>query len=138
MIHFVRDLAQYVADGARTVDALTSRLGKVQPEGDDSAVLIASSDPRLTQVRIARRPDGSPFTIRLALARALPLAELKSAFGAYKTLEHSDPDMPWPLIFTDVVRGPFADVSLTVEVPGPLEQLDQRGVSSITLRIDPH
>jgi hypothetical protein len=138
MIHFVRDLAQLVTHRAQTVDALTARLGTVLPEGDSPAVLIAPSDPRLRQVRIARLPDGSPFTIGLTFAHAMPLGELTAAFGPYKTLERSDPDMPWPVIFPDIVRGKIADVSLTVQVEGPLGQLDQRDVAGVTLRIDQH
>src|SRR5262245_404237 len=92
MIHFVRDLAQFVSHTPQTVDALTARLGKLLPEGDDPAVLVAPSDPRLRQIRIERRPDGTPLSIGLALAQPLPVAELKAAFGAYKTAARSDPD----------------------------------------------
>jgi hypothetical protein len=138
MIHFVRDLAQLVTHSPQTVDALTAQLGTLLPEADSPAVLIAASDPRLRQVRIARLPDGSPFTIGLTFAHAMPLGAFTAAFGPYKTLARSDPDMPWPVIFPDIVRGKVADVSLTAQVDGPLGQLDQRDIAGVTLRIDQH
>ena len=136
MIDLVRDLAQFVTRSARSVDELTAHLGTAQPS-DDPAVHIAPSDPRLRAVRIARYPDGSPFTIALELGHPLAIADLKAAFGAYQTQERSEPGMPWPLLFHNAVRGAAARVSLLVEVAGPLAQLDHGVAATVTLRIDP-
>lgn len=136
MIQLVRDLAKYVTHSARTVDELTTRLGKVEPS-DDAAVHIHPSDALLQGVRIARYPDGTPFTVGLTFVRPIPIAELKVAFGAYKTLMPSDPDMPWPLLFPNVAQGSFGSVALLVQVAGRLAQLDHRDVATVTLRIDP-
>jgi hypothetical protein len=136
MIDLVRDLAQFVTRSPRSIDELTAHLGTVQP-ADDPAVHIAPSDARLRGVRIARYPDGTPFTIALDLAQPIAVADLKAAFGAYQTQERSEPGMPWPLLFHDAVRGSASRVSLLIEVAGPLAQLDSRDASAITLRIDP-
>lgn len=136
MIHLVRELAKYVTHSARTVDELTTRLGKVEPS-DDGAAHVHPSDALLQGVRIDRYPDGTPFTIDLTFVRPIPIAELKVAFGAYKTLMPSDPFMPWPLIFFKVAQGSFGSVSLLVDVAGRLAQLDHGDVATVTLRIDP-
>ena len=136
MIDLVRDLAQFVTQRARTVDELTAHLGTAEP-ASDAAIHIAPSDARLRGVRIARYPDGTPFTIALELARPIGVAELTAAFGAYQTQERSEPGMPWPLLFHDAVRGTAARVSLLVEVAGPVAELDRHDASTVTLRIDP-
>jgi hypothetical protein len=136
MIDLVRDLAQFVTQRARSIDELTAHLGSAQP-ASDAAVHIAPSDARLRGVRIARYPDGAPFTIALELARPIAVAELTAAFGAYQTQERSEPGMPWPLMFHDAVRGAAARVSLLVEVAGPLAELDRHDARAVTLRIDP-
>lgn len=135
MIHLVRDLAQYVTQSARSVDDLTAHLGTAQPAAG-TAVQVAPSDPRLRGARIARLPSGAPFTIALQLARPIGVAELTAAFGAYQVQEASEPGMPWPLLFHNAVQGSAARVSLIVEVPGPLSDLDHQEVTAITLRID--
>jgi hypothetical protein len=136
MIDLVRDLAQFVTQRARTLDELTAHLGTAEP-ASDVAVHIAPLDARLRAVRIARYPDGTPFTIALELARPIGVAELTAAFGPYQTQERSEPGMPWPLMFHDAVRGSAARVSLLVEVAGPVAQLDRHDASTLTLRIDP-
>lgn len=137
MIHYVRDLAQLVTHQDQTVGALTARLGTALPEGDSPGVRIAPTDPRLREVRITE-VDGMPYTIDLVLAQPLPVAELVAGFGRYKTLERSDPDMPWPVIFHDVARGAIADVSLLTEIGGPLGELDRKATDRVALRIDRH
>jgi len=137
MIHLVRDLAQFVTHRGRTVDELTTRLGKVEPSEDNTAVHVHPSDALLQGVRIERYPDGTPFTIGLRFVRPIPIAELKVAFGAYKTLMPSDPFMPWPLIFPNGAQGSFGSVALLVDVAGRLAQLDHGDVATVTLRIDP-
>jgi hypothetical protein len=137
MIHFVRDLAQLVTHQDQTVGSLTARLGTALPEGDSPGVRVAPTDPRLREVRITE-VDGAPFTIGLTFAQPLPVAELVAAFGRYKTLARSDPDMPWPVIFPDVARGAVADVSLTTELEGPLGELDHKSADRLALRIDRH
>jgi hypothetical protein len=136
MIDLVRDLAQFVTQRARSVEELTAHLGTAQPPSD-AAVHIAPADARLRGVRIARYPDGTPFTIALELERPIAVAELTAAFGAYQTQERSDPGMPWPLMFHDAVRGAAARVSLLVEVAGPVAQLDRHAAGTVTLRIEP-
>ncbi len=136
MIDLVRDLAQYATRSARSVDDLTAHLGTAQP-ATSAAVQVAPSDPRLRGARIARLPSGAPFTITLQLARPIGVAELTAAFGAYQIQEASEPGMPWPLLFHNAVQGSAARVSLIIEVPGPLVELDHREVTDITLRIDP-
>jgi hypothetical protein len=136
MIDLVRDLAQFVTRSARSTEELTARLGTTQPASSD-AVQVVPSDARLRGVRIARNPDGRPYTIALELARPVAVADLTAAFGAYQTQERSEPGMPWPLMFHNAVQGSAGRVSLLVEVAGPLAELDRHGASVITLRIDP-
>lgn len=138
MVHVVRDLAQLVAHHDHTVGALAARLGTPLPEGDSPGVRIAPSDPGLRDVRITMLADGTPHTIGLTFAQPLPVADLVAAFGRYKTLERGDPDMPWPVIFPDVVRGSVADVSITTELVGPLDELDRKSTRQVALRIDRH
>jgi hypothetical protein len=136
MIDLVRDLAQLVARRAYTLDELTAHLGTAQL-ATGNAVQIVPSDARLRSARIARSPDGKPFTIALELARPISVAALTAAFGAYQPQERSEPGAPWPLIFHNAVRGSAARVALLVEVGGPLAELDRHDTSAITLRIDP-
>jgi hypothetical protein len=136
MIDLVRDLAQFVTRSSRSIEELTAHLGTAQP-ASSGAVTIVPSDARLHGVRIARYPDGRPFTIALELARPVAVADLTAAFGAYQPQERSEPGMPWPLIFHHAVQGSAAQVSLLVEVAGPLAELDRHDASSVTLRIDP-
>lgn len=136
MIDLVRDLARYVTQSARSVDDLTAHLGAAQAAAG-TAVQVAPSDPRLRSARIARFPSGAPFTIALQLARPIGVAALTAAFGAYRVQEASEPGMPWPLLFHNAVQGSAARVSLIVEVPGPLTELDHREATAVTLRIDP-
>jgi hypothetical protein len=136
MIDFIRDLAQFVTRSAHSTEELAVRLGTAQQATGD-AMRVSPSDARLRGVRIARYPDGKPFTIALELVRPVPVADLTAAFGRYETQERSEPGMPWPLIFHDAVQGGAARVSLLVEVAGPLAEIDRHEASVVTLRVDP-
>jgi hypothetical protein len=136
MIDLVRDLAQFVTRSSRSIEELTAHLGTAQL-ASSGALQIVPSDARLHGVRIARYPDGRPFTISLELARPVAVADLTAAFGTYQTQERSEPGMPWPLIFHHAVQGSAARVSLLVEVAGSLAELEGHDTSIVTLRIDP-
>lgn len=136
MIDLVRDLAQFVTRSARSAEELTAHLGTARPPAGET-IEVAPSDARLRDVRIARLPDGRPYTIALELARPVSIPELTAAFGAYQTQERTEPGMPWPLLFHNAFQGDAARVSLLVEVAGPLAEIDRHDASAVTLRIDP-
>lgn len=76
-IDLVRDLAQFVTRSARSVEELIAHLGTSQPTSD-GAMQIAPSDARLRGARIARHPEGTPFTIALELARRIGASSWKA------------------------------------------------------------
>jgi hypothetical protein len=120
-----------------SVEDVTARLGPISSDhGPPVVAELAPRDPSFVAVTLGRDPDdGKPSTVHLELARAVPVAELVAAFGAFQQ-GRTDRGRPRELLFPPAGPGPWKIV-LIARLPPGSSPLAEGEASEVTLRRDP-
>lgn len=136
MTQLLRDLVAFLSRDV-SVEDVTARLGPIASDpGPPIVAELTPRDPSFVAVKLGRdADDGKPYTVYLELAKAVPVAELVAAFGAYQQ-GRSDRGRPRELLFPPAGPGPWKIV-LIARLPPGSSPLAEGESSQLTLRRDP-
>ena len=139
MIDIIQNLIKLLSSDPLTSPQVAECLGKVLGEDKKHAPLsVKPHDKAFREVKIMRKPNGTPTSVTLSLAEAqtVTLADLRAAFGDYNTMPRMNWQMPPRVMFQVDIPGQPYTCAIFADLQMGQEPADSSVVTTITVRRD--